>query len=465
MKKIYCLVMIILLCSDHFATAQIYRSQNISMLSNWFDPAVLPEPSYGIKYNGIWGWADPAGNEYAIIGSTAGTYFVNVTNPASPVQSDFVASRRDSCIWHEIKTYEHYCYIVSDDVPTNSLQIVDMSYLPDSVHVVYDSNTLFETSHTIWIDGNKLYGGYVRGGSVSYSAMAVFDISNPVAPVLLRKVEDDYPGIFPYAHDMYVRNDTIFASCGYAGLFVFKLDSTNHFQLLASMTSYPNQGYNHSSALTDDGHTLIFCEEVPDGQPVRSVDVSNLGNMTILTSFESDSDATPHNPFIMGNILFLAYYQDGLQVYDISNPSAPVRLGYFDTHWQNDALGNYPAPADAGCWGAYPWLPSGNVIASDMQNGLYTLDVSTITGVKHHTSSNQILIYPNPSVGNVLYGNFSSSLVQHTKYEVINMEGQLVERNFLLDNQINIEHLTPGIYSLRLISDEVISVQKFVRVK
>ena len=124
--------MITLICSYQLANAQTYHSQNISMLSNWFDPAVIAEPSYGIKYNGIWGWVDPSGNEYAIIGSTAGTYFVNVTNPTAPVQSDFVASRRGACIWHEIKTYQHYCYIVSDDVPNNSFQIVDMSYLPAS---------------------------------------------------------------------------------------------------------------------------------------------------------------------------------------------------------------------------------------------------------------------------------------------------------------------------------------------
>ena len=464
MKIIYPLALAMLL-SINITKAQTYQSQNISMLSNWFDPAVVAEPSaYGIKYNGIWGWVDSSGNEYAIIGSTAGTYFIDITNPVSPVVKDYVAGRRDQCIWREIKTYQNYCYLVSDDGAPNSLQIVDMSYLPDSVHVVYDSNSLFERSHTIWIDGNKLYGGYVNGGSVGHSAMAVFDISNPTSPVLLRKIEDDYPGIFAYAHDMYIRNDTVFASAGYDGFFIFKLNASNQFQLLGSLTNYFNQGYNHSSALSDDGNTIIFCEELPNGQPVRSVDVSDFSNITILTSFESHPDATPHNPFIKGNLLFLAYYQDGLQVYDISNPSSPIRVGYFDTHWQNDSLGNYPFPYDEGAWGAYPWLPSGNVIVSDMQNGLYVLDVSTITSIKQNNVSAQIYLYPNPANNDQLNILLPLSF-NHAHYEILNANGQLIQKDFLSNSQINIHQLNSGMYTLRLIGDNTIAVQKFVKTK
>lgn len=463
MKKIYLASLIML--SAYVLNAQTYQFQNITKLSNWFDPAVVPEPVYGIKYNGIWGWTDPAGNEYAIVGSTAGTYFINVTNPAVTVQSDFVPGRRDQCIWRELKTYQNYCYIVSDDGAPNSLQIVDMSYLPDSVHVVYDSNALFERSHTIFIDGNKLYGGYVNGGSVGYSGMAVFDISNPVSPLLLRKIEDDYPGLFGYAHDIYVRNDTVYASCGYDGMYYFKLDATNHFQSIGLLVGYPNAAYNHSSALSGDGNTLIFCEEVPAGQPVRSVDVSDLSNIQILTTFESHPDATPHNPFILNNFLFLAYYQDGVYVYDISNPTNPVNIGFFDTYWQNDASGTYPSPAYAGCWGAYPWLPSGNVIASDMQNGLYVLDVSTITGIKHNAGVEKFLIYPNPANNDVVNIKLSSTFNKDVSYEIINAHGQLMQKNTLYNSQVNIRQLNEGIYTLRLVSDSIIAVQKFVRTK
>ena len=114
-----------------------YPSHNISLYSKWFDSTVVEEPYYHIKYNSIWGWKNTIQNkEYAILGATIGTYFIDVSNPSNPIQCDFVAGRRGACIWREFKTYSHYAYLVSDDSPPNSFQIVDMSYLPDSVHVV-----------------------------------------------------------------------------------------------------------------------------------------------------------------------------------------------------------------------------------------------------------------------------------------------------------------------------------------
>jgi len=398
------LFVLLLLIPCYCAEAQtVYDAQNISLLSNWDDPSVVAEPVFGIRYNGIWGWADGSGKEYALIGATSGVYFVDVTNPSVPVLSDFVPGRRNSCIWREIKTYSHYAYLISDDNSPNSFQIVDLQYLPDSVSVVYDSNTLFERAHTLFVDGDKLYCGVVKGGQFSStSAMAVFDLSaNPALPVFLRSINTDFPAILTnnQVHDMYVRNDTVYASAAYDGLFIFKYNRTaNNFSLLSSLTSYPQQGYNHSSALTDDGQTLVFMDEVPNGLAVKVLDVTDLSNLNITALFQSNPGPTPHNPFIVGNICHIAYYQDGLQVYDVSSPASPVRLGYFDTHFQTPMGGPYPNPAYQGAWGAYPYLPSGRVLVSDMQNGLYILDVSGLAGLNSTESAdlNQLQVFPNP---------------------------------------------------------------------
>jgi len=57
-----------------------------------------------------------------------------------------------------------------------------------------------------------------------------------------------------------------------------------------------------------------------------------------------------------------------VQVFDISDPTNPVRIGFYDTFEGNDAF------FFAGNWGVYPYLPSGNILASDMQNGLFVLE-------------------------------------------------------------------------------------------
>jgi hypothetical protein len=167
--------------------------------------------------------------------------------------------------------------------------------------------------------------------------------------------------------------------------------------LLASLTTYPGQGYNHSGALTGDGNTFVFMDEVPNGLPVKVLDVSDFANLNVVSTFVSNTGPTPHNPFIIGNICYIAYYQDGLQVYDLANPAIPVRIGYFDTHYQTAIGGPYPSPAYQGAWGAYPFLPSGNILVSDMQNGLFVLNGDAMfTGIDVPTAQSAIRLYPNP---------------------------------------------------------------------
>ncbi|MEY3343265.1 MAG: hypothetical protein RL090_949 [Bacteroidota bacterium] len=459
----------------HTATAQTtYDSQNISFLSKWDNPAVPAEPNYGIRYNGIWGWNDGAGREYALIGSTGGVYFIDVTNPLTPVVADYVPGRRSGCIWREIKTYDHYAYLVSDDSPPNSLQIVDLQYLPDSVHVVYDDNTLFERCHTIFVEDGLLYGGIVSGGSFAGSGiqgnMSVFDLSNPTNPVFLRSIKNDYPNLLPtnQVHDMYVRNDTIYASSSFDGLFIFRYNrTTNNFVLLASLTSYPGQGYNHSSALTDDGQTLVFMDEVPNGLPVKVLDVSDLSNLTVTATFQSNPGPTPHNPFIVGNTCYIAYYQDGLQVYDVANPTNPVRLGYFDTHNQTAMGGPYPSPAYQGAWGAYPYLPSGRVLVSDMQNGLFVLDPSAMfSGVNETVGGLSFTAYPNPVANGSSVSISLPDFKAGNTYEVrmLSIDGRLVSQQAIstASASISTQGMAAGCYFVEVRSEAGTGIRKVI---
>jgi choice-of-anchor B domain-containing protein len=413
------------------AAAQTYDSQNINLLGHFNDPAVPSEPVYDIRYQGVWGWHNPADNrEYGIIGSAHGTYFVDVTNPANPVQVDFLASRQTDCIWHEVKTYSHYAYIVGDDAGQNSFQIVDLQYLPDSIHVVHDGTTYFERCHTIYVDGNKLWCGSVTlANSVGYYSMAVYSLANPEQPQLLRTLNQDYPNVST-VHDMFVRNDTVYASAGYQKLFIYEYNSTNTFTELASFGSYNESGYNHSSFLTSDGNTLIFMDEVPAGLGVKSLDVSNLGNLTMNQIFRSNQGCTPHNPYILGNdVLVCAYYQDGVQIYNISNPSNCVRTGYFDTDTLNGLSNGYPDPYH-GCWGAYTDLPSGNLLASDMQNGLYVLDISQAisVGIPENAAPVQSLnAYPNPFIEGFVV-SLQLDRAQDVSWEIVDNAGRTVQQ-------------------------------------
>ncbi len=363
----------------------VYPSSNINLVG-FCNPETVAGVD-AIKYSGCWGWNQTLKNkEYAIIGSSTGTYFIDISAPATPTVCDYVkGAHLTPCIWREIKTYQNFCYIVGDDSSPNSFQIIDMQYLPDSVHVVYDGKlTYFERAHTLWVDGNKLYVGGITlsgGGGIN---MRVYSLATPTAPLLLRTLSQDYPSI-TYVHDMFVRNDTVYASCGYQGLQVYKFTAGNTFTVLGSLTSYPQSGYNHSSYLTQNGKNLVFCDEVPTNLAVKVADVTNLANITVSSLFRPNlfTGFVGHNPYGLGNKwVFVSCYEDGLNLYDISTPTLPVLSGYFDTHplYGANVGGNYGPGSYNGNWGSYPFFKSGLILAVDMQNGVFILEAYGLLG-------------------------------------------------------------------------------------
>lgn len=397
--------------------AQVYPASNFTLIS-------VTNPESGVnasgdKYSGCWGWYQQNKNkEYAIACSKSGTYWVDVTNPAIPVISAFRTGSITGATWREVKTYQNYCYVISDDGGSgaNSFQIFDMQYLPDSVSKVYDSQTLIRRAHALWIDGNKLYVTAVRQGGNTFSSMNVYSLANPTLPTLIRKLDQDYPFI-NYVHDAFVRNDTVYASCGYQGLYVFKLTSTNNFSMLGSLTSYQGSGYNHSSALTPDGRTLVFTDEVPAGLPIKVSDVANLSNIQVLATTNQYTATTPHNPFMVSNqYCFVSSYKDGLQLFDISNPSSPTLAGYFDTYPQGGGnTGNYGNNDYAGQWGAYPFFPSKNIFALDMSNGIFMLKTSLYMNIEaaftvpYNNCAGRLIVPVNNTTGAMNYSWTSSA--------------------------------------------------------
>ncbi len=430
MKKILLTFLFLSLLGKGFAQLT-YASLNFNLLSH-----VEPEKvsaGDGRKYSGCWGWVQTSKNkEYAIVGSTSRTYFIDITNPLAPVVRDSVNGLSGPCTWRELKTYQNYCYVASDVCQPNSFQIIDMQYLPDSVHVVYNDTLLFQNAHTLWVDGNKLYAGGVSPKGSSPINMRVYSLANPKAPVLLRTLRDDFPST-NYIHDMFVRNDTVFASAGWQGLQIFKYNSTgNNFTALGSLTTYTESGYNHSSSLTPDGKTLVFCDETQN-KGIKVADVQNLSNITIpsLIRPNSNTEFIAHNPYVIDNQwVYISCYQDGLMLYDITNPASPVLKGFFDTYPQGGSgpITDYGGTCCRGNWGAYPYFPSGVVLACDMQNGVFLLKPSSIIGVKEEDKSLLTAsVYPNPSSGELKL-TFSNEGAENYTVELKTVLGQTVLR-------------------------------------
>ena len=130
--KYFRILIFILICSSStFAQYVPGVNNNVTMLAN------LDE--YNV-YSNIWGYIDPSGNEYALIGHDAGTSIINITDPANPFEVTMIPGPTGpATIWREIQTYQQYAYVVTEHTsPTDltGIQIIDLSGLPDSAVLI-----------------------------------------------------------------------------------------------------------------------------------------------------------------------------------------------------------------------------------------------------------------------------------------------------------------------------------------
>ena len=353
--------------SDDGSTC-IYISQNISLLNNWSDPS-LDVNGIGGAYTDVYGFSVDD-REYAILGSTFGTHIIDVTNPTEPLEITRIeGAESGSIVTHrDFHTMGKYLYAVCDQ-GESTLQIMDLSNLPLSVEVVYDSAELFTRSHNIFIDTltSKMYTCSTKGFDIDNnywtSSLCVYDLSNPIQPELLHNMGE----YIPNTHDIWVDNDTAFINCPSIGTLVWEFD--NSPSQISSFTSYPDFGTNHSG--WKSGDTYVFAEE-NSGYDLKIVHASDLENLELLSTFNTNVNefSIAHNLMIKDDLVYISYYHDGLQVYDISDPSNPLQVAFYDTYLPENT-GGY-----AGAWGVYAFLPSGNILISDVQSGLFVLEMN-----------------------------------------------------------------------------------------
>jgi choice-of-anchor B domain-containing protein len=433
-------------------------SWNLNLLYHWEDSTIVADIFYGSKYNEIWGVAQD-GREYAIIGTTTGTYVFDVTNPTATQEVGFLSGGNNPgsqyVVHRDYHDYAGYLYMVSDE-DRIGLQIYDMQYLPDSMSLVYASDTLFERSHNIFIDSaaGRLYVCSASLTTGAFNALDVYSLANPTNPAFEFSISG-----FGHAHDVFARNDTVFINAGTSGgLWVMDVSSGGP-QVITNLTNYPDRGYNHSGWWSEDGNIYVFADET-HGMNLKICDVSDPSNIIVLDTISSgvDSNSIAHNLMIKDNLLYVSYYYDGLQIFDISDPTNVTKVAFFDTYLpanDNSYRGN---------WGVYCFLPSGNILASDMQSGLFVLgldpSVLSVEAMETQNSSYEAVVYPNP-VETVFNLDLRFNEPTSVRADLYNVDGRwlqtiLDQRNISeVKETINLPiHLAAGQYYIRVYSPD-----------
>lgn len=336
-------------------------------LSNWYNPT-RPGTS-GTKEQFL--EAIVVGNRgYFGSGNGGGVYIVDLTNPASPQLLGRVhsGSGNGHNSIHEMMIFEQngatYLLENFNGFSSKILKVINITDPAAPVFVRDINPTEISWVHAYHIRGNRLYTSGWGTGSVR-GRTEIYDIANigTQAPTLLGFVEDP-----------------------------------------ASPASNGNN--MHSSWTSEDGNYLYSAREVTQSNgaspgDVRVYDVTNpatplLVDRLTMAGLELNA-VTPHNPVVMGNKLFVSWYQAGLQVFDISVPDKPRRTGQYDTFepafagrdytdskavqdepWDimcgGENLQNALPTVYDGAWAVFPFLGEDRVLIGDLTEGLLIVD-------------------------------------------------------------------------------------------
>ncbi|MBK7871344.1 MAG: choice-of-anchor B family protein [Saprospiraceae bacterium] len=334
------------------------------LLNAQLNTTLISHLPYDAELNDIWGWVAPDGTEYALVGAQNGVSIVSLANPQNPEEVAFVPGPFSR--WRDLKTWGNFAYVTADESgTTEGLLVIDLSDLPNNVTYsnwkpTIDERTL-TTCHNLYIDENGicyLAGCNINGGGVLFVDVA----TTPGTPAFIGKG----PNI--YAHDVYVRNNKMYASELYAGrLSIYDVSNKSNPSFLASQNTLFR--FTHNAWLSDN-EKVIFTTDERSNATVGAYDISNLSDIKELNQFKPaytiGSGTIPHNVHVKDDYLLISYYTAGGVIVDAARPSNLVEVANWDTY-------AIPQVGFHGAWGLYPFLPSGNVLISDIENGLFVI--------------------------------------------------------------------------------------------
>lgn len=322
------------------------------------------------SYSSCWGYVSPDGREYGFISTYTGMAVIDL-NSDTMTEVQFIPGPTSGYCYREIKTHRNYGYIVYD-YPTGGefigIQIVDLSQLPDTVillkTLLYADSALgnVSTSHTLsYSDGYLYCNGSSRfrpGGTVIFSLW-----NDPTNPEFVGAYEPTY------IHDSYIRNDTLYgaAIATQGGLYIADVSDKANPVTLGRIV-YPGSG-THNVWISIDGKYAFTADEV--GATIHDMKVwamDSLPNSVKVAEWSADPTTSIHNVQGRGRYVYASHYKAGMRVIDVRDPTNPVEVGSYDTY--QPSIDSVPGQY-AGCWAVFPYFPSGKIIASDMQTGMY----------------------------------------------------------------------------------------------
>lgn len=336
--------------------------------------------------NSCFGYVSPSGREYAAMGLDNKISFVEITDPRNPRIVASIAHTSNS--WADVKIYGSAAYVCSE--AAIGIQVIDLSQIDSNVVTLVRTISSPARNHTLALDPDSGFL-YTSGSEGSTGISACFDLNlDPLNPIrtglttLTRNLANTAnvyvheAQVVTYTSGPYAGKQIMFACCGRLGLKIYDVTNKNA-PILMKEVSYPNLGYCHQGWLSADRKYFYMDDEFDEDDfniNSRTVifNVESLENAAYVGAYVGSSIAIDHNQYMRDGFLFQANYRSGLRVIDTNDhPINLVQKGFFDTYPTNDDK-QY-----SGAWNVYPYFPSNTVIVSDINRGLFVLNVQAAT--------------------------------------------------------------------------------------
>jgi choice-of-anchor B domain-containing protein len=375
-------------CTD--GSAGPFPCRNVDLLS--FTP--LAELG-GTTAADLWGWTDPlTGREYAIVGMSDGTAFVDISTPTDPVVVGVLPTQSVASLWRDVDVYANHAFIVADLAADHGMQVFDLTRLRNvpvtpTVFTADAHYTGFGDAHTVFLN-NETGFAYATGTFDNTlfrncgGGLHMVDVRDPKNPRFAGCFADD-----GYTHetqcviyrgpDRQHRGREICFAANEDTLTIVDVTDKSAPRML-SRTTYEGVGYTHQGWLTKNHATFVLNDELDEqtyghNSRTRFFDVRDLDAPVLDFIYDGPTPAIDHNLYVIGNRVYEANYRAGLRILETDVRRERVtEAGFFDVYPADDA------PEFNGAWGNYPFFSSGVVAISGIEEGLFVVQPRLSTG-------------------------------------------------------------------------------------